>query len=585
MKAVGKIVFVAVGLVLVLTPAAVAENPYQVAWTAQIGSWNRDVSNSVAVDGFGYAFISGYTEGDLGGTNAGGNDAFLTKFDSLGNELWTQQIGTSSHDRSHSVAVDGFGNAYISGETGGVLGSSSAGSTDAFLRKYDSSGTELWTQQIGTSADDYSFSVAVDGSGNAYISGFTRGDLGGTNAGNLDAFLTKFDSSGNELWSQQIGTSSYDQSYSVAVDGSGNAYISGETDGVLGSSSAGSSDAFLTKFDSSGNELWTQQIGTAHGDVSHSVAVDGSGNVFISGETYLGDLGGTNAGESDAFLVKYDSSGDLLWSQQIGTSSDDVSYSVAVDGSGNAYISGYTEGDLGGTNASGQDAFLTKFDSLGNELWSQQIGPSGTDYSLSVAVDGSGNAFISGYTYGDLGGTNAGDRDAFLVKFENPGPGILSLLMDIRPGSDINPVNSKSNGVLPVAIYGSDDIDVTEIDLATLMLEGMSLREKGKSGKLGSFEDINGDSIVDLLLHFDMSELSFNASTDVYTLSGMMLDGMALEGSDSIRAVPHGVVFADPDILAASWANDGSAADIPEPASATLLAIGTLGLMRRRRRK
>ncbi len=163
-----------------------------------------------------------------------------------------------------------------------------------------------------------------------------------------------------------------------------------------------------------------------------------------------------------------------------------------------------------------------------------------------------------------------------------PEPITLSLLMDIRPGSDSNPVNSKSNGALPVAIYGTDDIDVTEIDLETLMLEGMSLREKGKSGKLGTFEDINGDSIVDLLLHFEMSELSFNASSDEYTLSGMMLDGMALEGSDSIRSVPHGVVFADPDTLAASWGNAAGGATIPEPASLSLLAAGGLAMLRRR---
>ncbi len=582
MKSVGKFVFVAIGLVLVLAPAAMAEDPYEVAWIAQIGSEGWDTSQSVAVDGSGNAYISGYTTGSLGGTNAGGYDAFLTKFDNLGSELWTQQIGTSTNDISYSVAVDGLGNAYISGYTQGDLVGTNAGKTDAFLTKFDSSGNELWTSQIGTSNTDYSNSVAVDASGNVYISGNTYGsnygDFGGSISGNGDAMLSKFDSSGNELWSQQIGESKSDFSNSVAVDSSGNAYISGSTLNDLGGTNAGFHDAFLTKFDSSGHELWTQQIGTLRPDQSNSVAVDASGNAYISGVTYA-DLAGTNAGDADAFLVKFDTSGNELWSQQIGTSGADLSYSVAVDSFGSIFISGATEGDLGGINAGKEDAFLTKFDSSGGLLWSSQIGTAERDGSYSVAVDAAGDPYISGYTYGDLAGTNAGFFDAFLIKFEAPGPDILSLLMDIRPGSDINPVNSKSNGALPVAIYGSADVDVTEIDLATLMLEGMSLREKGNGDKLGSFEDINGDSIVDLLLHFDLSELSFNASTDVYTLSGMMLDGMALEGSDSIRAVPAGKVFVDPETLAASWAS----ADIPEPATLMLLAIGGLGMLRRRK--
>ena len=285
-----------------------------------------------------------------------------------------------------------------------------------------------WTAQIGTVNGEESHSVAVDASGNAYITGFTGGDLGGVSAGYDDAFLTKFDTLGNELWSQQIGTAGYDISESVAVDTSGNIYISGYTSGDLGGANAGGYDAFLTKFDASGNELWSQQIGTGEGDLSHAVAVDASGNAYISGTTG-GDLGGANAGGHDAFLTKFDASGNELWSQQIGTASSDYSNSVAVDASGNAYITGHTPGDLGGANAGNDDAFLTKFDTLGNELWSQQIGTANTDNSHSVAVDASGNAYITGYTRGDLGGTNAGSMDAFLTKFEPvPEPATLSLL-------------------------------------------------------------------------------------------------------------------------------------------------------------
>ncbi len=403
--------------------AAVTEDPYQVAWTKQIGTAKDDSSQSVAVDVSGNVYISGYTEGDLGGTNAGGNDAFLTKFDSSGNELWSKQIGTSDSDFSRSVAVDGFGNAYISGYTEGDLGGTNAGGNDAFLTKFDSSGDELWSQQIGSWNHDFSRSVAVDAFGNAYISGYT----GGESAHVTDAFLTKFDNLGNELWTQQIGSSSRDFSYSVAIDGFGNAYISGETYGDIGGTSAGYRDAFLTKFDTLGNELWTRQIGTLDRDSGFSVSVDGFGNAYVTGDTG-GDLAGINQGNLDIFLAKYDAGGDLLWTQQIGTSGHDTSTSVAADGSGNIYISGATSGGLAGTNAGGWDAYLVKYDSSGSLLWSQQIGSTGYERSDSVVLDDLGNVYITGVTDGDLGGANAGYGDAFLVKFEAPEPASLALL-------------------------------------------------------------------------------------------------------------------------------------------------------------
>ena len=416
-----------VAVIIGSVAAAWAEDPYQVAWTAQIGTTGGDTSRSVAVDASGNAYISGSTYGGFDGPSAGSTDGFLSKFDSDGNALWTTQFGTNRYDCSQSVALDASGNAYVTGFTEGHLDGTNAGQEDAFLIKFDSGGNKLWTTQFGSNRTDMSHSVAVDRWDNVYINGYTEGDLAGS-SGDYDGFLSKFNSSGSKLWTTQFGTIRSDQSVSVAADASGNVYVSGSTYGDLGGSNEGDRDVFLSKFDSGGNGLWTTQFGTSRWDVSASVVVDASGNVYISGDTY-GGLDGLNAGDHDAFLSRFDSDGNKLWTTQIGSNADDRSCSVAVDALGNAYITGYTEGDLDGPNAGDYDGFLHKFDSDGNEIWTTQFGTSDRDHSRSVAVDASGNVYISGSTNGDLGGPNAGGGDAFLVKYEVPEPATLSLMV------------------------------------------------------------------------------------------------------------------------------------------------------------
>ena len=204
----------------------------------------------------------------------------------------------------------------------------------------------------------------------------------------------------------------YDSSQGVSADGLGNVYLSGRTTGSLGGTSAGGFDAFLSKYDAAGTLQWTRQLGTSENDLGYSVSADGLGNAYLSGIT-MGSLGGTNAGSNDAFLSKYDAAGVLQWTRQLGTSETDIGYSVSADGLGNAYLSGRTLGSLGGTNAGALDAFLSKYDAAGTLQWTRQLGTSETDISFSVSADGLGNAYLSGYTYGNLGGTNAGSNDAF----------------------------------------------------------------------------------------------------------------------------------------------------------------------------
>ena len=182
-----------------------------------------------------------------GQTWAGGDDAFVRKYDREGNEVWTRQFGTSTNESAHGVSVNSFG-VYVAGWTHGIFpGQNSAGGVDAFVRKYDYTGTEIWTNQFGTPTNDWVYGVSLDISG-AYVAGATVGALPGqTNIGYFDAFARKYDHEGTEVWTHQFGTDAYDNAYGISVDSSV-VYVAGETEGAFpGQTYLGSQDAFVAK--------------------------------------------------------------------------------------------------------------------------------------------------------------------------------------------------------------------------------------------------------------------------------------------------------------------------------------------------
>jgi hypothetical protein len=272
---------------------------------------------------------------------------------------------------------------------GGLDGNTNSGSFDIFLVKYNSSGTKQWTKQLGTSETDWGKGVTTDSSNNIYVTGQTYGGLdGNTSSGNLDIFLVKYNSSGTKQWTQQLGTSSNDWGFGVTVDSSNNIYVTGGTYGGLdGNTNSGSdcdnppcSDLFLVKYNSSGVKQWTKQLGTSSSDTGTEVTVDSSDNIYVMGGTYGGLDGNTNSGSLDLFLVKYNSSGTKQWTKQLGTSSDDYGFGVTTDSSDNIYVTGYTEGGLDGNTSSGdKDLFLVKYNSSGVKQWTKQLGSSSND--------------------------------------------------------------------------------------------------------------------------------------------------------------------------------------------------------------
>ncbi len=445
-----------------------------IEWIKQLGTPEGDASLDVTTDNYGNVYISGYTIGSLDGiTNAGGSaDAWVAKYDTLGNLLWVQQIGTPEGDDSVGVATDSNGNVYISGIREVTVENTNAGwSADAWVAKYDTQGNLLWTKQFGTPEIDASWDVTTDNYGNVYISGETDGSLGDTNVGDLDAWVAKYNGQGNLLWSKQLGTSREDNAHSVVSDSFGNVYISGTTEGSLGDTNVGGTDAWVAKYDTQGNLLWTRQFGTSGEDDSWDVTTDSYGNVYFSVNVVnnvFNDLDIT----SDAWIVKYDTQGNLLWTQQFATSEYNFISSIATDNNDYVYVSGETDASVGDTSISGRDAWVAKYDTQGNLLWTEQLGTPEEDRGLGVVTDNNGNVYISGETEGRLGEINIGGKDAWIAKinqsniisinrFQNssfPGTYLYTGLAESQGIRDNFPNFIKEGQAFKVAIEPGDDL-------------------------------------------------------------------------------------------------------------------------------
>ena len=385
----------------------------------QFGSASFDSAVDVSTDSNGNAYVSGLTGGSLGVPNAAGSmDAYIAKYDSNGNQQWIRQIGTSAGEYAFGNVVDRDNNVYITGGTTGSLAAPNlGGSMDAYIAKYDSNGNQQWIRQIDSLSFEMSYHIAADSQNNVYITGTTTGNLEGNNAGipllTGDVYLAKFDSNGNEQWIKQFGTFVFEDSFGITTDSNDNIFTTGWTQGDLGGSNAGLYDGWLAKYDTDGNQQWVRQFGTPNYDFPWANATDSFGNVYITGWT-RGSLGGTNAGLDDGFLAKYDTYGNQLWIKQFGSDGIDQTYDISIDSNNLVYVTGFTTGDLGGLNAGADDAFVAQFDSNGNLLGIDQFGTSGVDNAFGIDARFPGSIYVAGGTDGSLGGINLGSYDAFL---------------------------------------------------------------------------------------------------------------------------------------------------------------------------
>jgi hypothetical protein len=439
-------------------------------YSIYLGGSGRDISSGIAIDGSGNAYVTGSTDSTnfpitnyysgyiYQPRNAGSNDAFVTKLTSSGKIWYSTYLGGSDNDFGLDIAIDYRGNAYVTGSTysrnfptENAYQARYSGGADAFVTELSSTGDRLiYSTYLGGSHSDGGNSIAVDSSGSAYVTGCTYSSdfpkkesnfnsdfpfyiphaYQLRNAGGYDAFVTKLSPAGTRLiYSTYLGGSSDECANGIAVDSSGNAYVTGRTysedfppENACQTVKRGRSDAFVTKLSGSGRTLvYSTYLGGSDEDWSKSIAVDSSGSAYVTGETYSEDFPPENAcqtakaGDRDAFVTKLSGSGrTLVYSTYLGGSDEDWSNSIALDSSGNAYVTGYTySGDFPRVNAyqaekGGQaakaaiygDAFVTKLSSTGDRLiYSTYLGGIDLDGGNSIAIDGSGSAYVTGYTY------------------------------------------------------------------------------------------------------------------------------------------------------------------------------------------
>jgi hypothetical protein len=420
-------------------------------------------------------------------TSAGGNDAFLCKFDSGGTFQWARTWGGIGRDVVNGLVIDGEGSIYVTGPfqstvdfnpSGGAIRSSNSGSmNNAFLSKFSPDGNFQWVQTWGPAdSGGESYSVARDSSNNVFV----VGDFSGTGCyfnntwgqppsdwhdnhpgplASFDAFLSKFDSDGNYQWAKTWGGEGYDDGPGVAIDQFDNIYVAGmyasltidfDPDGGGAVYPAHDSgfvvDVFLSKFNSGGIFQWVKTWGAQGTDDAGGIlAVDGENNVYVAGRYASVDCDfdpwgapdiHSSAGSHDAFVSKFNPSGTFIWAKTWGSTGWDTATSLFVDDSNNLYVSGKFEG-LVDFNPSGSstetrssnglgDAFFSVFSESGAFRGVETWGGTGDDWVFHVAMSGAGDVYATGSFQntvdfdpgpGDDSHSSTGDSDAFISKF------------------------------------------------------------------------------------------------------------------------------------------------------------------------
>jgi hypothetical protein len=426
------------GIPVVIDPA--------LAWNTFLGGSGQDGCSAIAIDGSGNVYVAGYSTATWGSpkrayTGAGTN-AFAAKLADNGTLIWNTFLGSSAGASGKAVAVDASGNVYVAGLSSGTWAETpvrayTASTNDAFAAKLGSDGVLAWYTFMGGSGSDEGYAIAADGS-NVYVAGSSNANWDTipttvvrpyTTGSWYDAFAVKINStSGAITWHTFLGgIGNQDQGSGIAVDGSGNVFVAGNSDATWQGTTApvrlfdANYDAWAAKLGSDGVLAWNTFLGGSGYDYGNAIALY-DGNIYVAGTSNADwgspvrayTAGGTEG--NDAFCVKLTSLGALTWNTFLGGDDDDYGYGVAVDGGGNVCVAGSSKATWGTPWRAyrWQDAFASKLTGLGALTWNTFLGCSGSqDTGYGIAVDGSGlgNVYVSGASGGTWNAVNDGQPE------------------------------------------------------------------------------------------------------------------------------------------------------------------------------
>ena len=396
-------------------------------------------------------------------------------------------FGTEGSDAGKAATPDTDGGVFIGGESDKAFDPSYVpqGGADIFLARYDADLQRVWVVQKGSGLAEDVRALATSPGGGVWVAGSTGGELYGTHQGvngSNDAYVAHYDANGNQLWADEFGTDEEDVATSLAPgpDNGEGIYVGGYTRGDLTGNGweSGYYDAFLRLYpydaDLDGAPTgWTIELngGNEVSDGIMALAPAPEGGVYAAGYTE-GSLasGVANAGGPDAFVIRFKSDGTQAWARQFGTDGSDIVYAAVPASDGGVYLAGTTYGTLVAEEVGGwADAFLARYDANGNQIWIHQLGTSGTEEGLSLAVAADGTVFLAGTTDAELvEGKHLGtyNRDAFIAVYSSDGA-LLALDQNAEDKNDgVNGLAAAGEGVFVVgAIEAQEDAFGTLTDV------------------------------------------------------------------------------------------------------------------------